>query len=88
MDEHPVLTPATEHALRTEAAFCAFGMWSHGNDPSMAETILLLEEYVARLRTAWADNPGDAAAADVLRKVVAIGVRQMNRKGMAVPRDV
>lgn len=85
--DKPILTPETEHALRTEFEFCARMDWGHHNEPSMAETILLLKEYVTRLQTAWVGSKGDLAAADVLRKVGAIVLRQMNREGMAVPRQ-
>lgn len=53
---------------------------------SVGEFLVLLKEYTDRALQAWTDNPGDAAALDVLRKVAGIAVRCMEQHGAPLRR--
>jgi hypothetical protein len=52
-----------------------------GTGLSVGDSIVLMDEYLRRAKVAYADNPGDNSALDVIRKVTAIGVRCMEEKG-------
>lgn len=48
---------------------------------SVAEEILMMEEYLQKARTSFTSNTGDKAALDQLRKVTAMGIRAMINHG-------
>jgi hypothetical protein len=56
-----------------------------GTGLSVGDHLALMREYLRRAETAFADNPGNNAALDVIRKVTGIGVRCMEEHG-AIPR--
>lgn len=55
--------------------------FSHKNKPSVAEEILMMQEYLDKARTEWTHNQGDTEALDVLRKVTAMGLRCLATHG-------
>ena len=71
--------------LRSEFAYqmrrCEEEGWEHANKPSVAEEILMLEEYIARARLEWTRNQGDEQALDVVRKVSALALRCLANHG-------
>lgn len=48
---------------------------------SVGDHLVMLKVYVDRALLAWTDNPGDAKALDVVRKVAGIAVRCMEYHG-------
>jgi hypothetical protein len=52
---------------------------------SIGEELVMMDEYLARAKTAYADNAGDEAALHVVRKIAALGARCMEHHG-AFPR--
>ncbi len=49
--------------------------WAHQGHPSVAEELVMMEEYLQKARTEWVQNKGDGKCLDMMRKVVGIGVR-------------
>lgn len=49
--------------------------------PTVSAEILMLEEYVARARDAWVNQPGDIPSLIEIRKVAAIAIRAMENHG-------
>ena len=54
---------------------------------SVGDFITLLDVYVQRAQTAYADQPGNTAALDVIRKIAGIAVMCMEEHG-APPRQI
>ncbi len=76
----------TERAIVSELAYqsrCA-DAWDNANKPSVGEELLLIEEYLAKTRTAFTHNHGNDAALDSLRKVTAMCIRCLNNHGAPV----
>lgn len=55
--------------------------WEHKNNPSVAEEILMIQEYLNKARTAWTQNQGDEQALDMLRKVASMCLRCLANHG-------
>lgn len=55
--------------------------FEHKGYPSVAEEILLLEHYIANVRSCWVINKGNEAALDAIRKVAGISVRCLENHG-------
>ncbi len=76
-------------AIDTERAYqdrlgperAEFDETGHIRDHSVGDYLVMLQVYVDRAFRAWTDNPGDAAALDVLRKVAGIAVHCMEDHG-------
>lgn len=49
--------------------------WEHSDRGSLDSELLLMEEYLTRARKAYADNKGNEAMLDGMRKVVGMGIR-------------
>jgi len=56
--------------------------WNHVGKPTVEAEILMMEEYLARARSAWVNNNGKDAALDMMRKVVGIAVRCFENHGV------
>lgn len=54
---------------------------SDGGDRSVGEYVLMLNHYVRLANAAWTDNPGDAQALEVVRKIAGIAVHCMEDHG-------
>lgn len=54
---------------------------NHDMKPSVAEEILLIQEYLNKARTALVNNTGDDQALDVLRKTTAMCLRCLTNHG-------
>lgn len=55
--------------------------WDHQGKITVEAEILMMEEYIKKLREAWVNNYGPDQALDVMRKVVGIGVRCFENHG-------
>ena len=81
MDSHMVyLTPQVARSLNAELSYQNS---LHGteradaNSNGVPDQLLIMEHYLCEAREAWVKNSGDEAALDVLRKVVATGIRAL-----------
>lgn len=54
--------------------------WEHSDRGSLDSELLLMEEYLARARKAYADNKGNEAMLDGMRKVVGMGIRVLENQ--------
>lgn len=63
------------------------GDWQGGATRPLEDEVLLMEDYLARARTAFVDNKGNDKLLDVLRKVVAIGVRCIKSTTALLPAE-
>jgi hypothetical protein len=57
------------------------GGWEHRNAPSIEAEILMMEEYLAKVRREYTSNRGGEKSLEQLRKVVAMGFRCMKNHG-------
>lgn len=56
--------------------------WIHKGTPSVEAELLLLQEYLAQARQAWAKEPGNVGALHAIRKIAAIAVRALENHGL------
>lgn len=59
------------------------GYRGDGDTPSMADTIACMESYMSKAKEEWVNGPGKSphTSRDMLRKVVALGVRHLEIHG-------
>jgi len=85
MDNESVqLTPDVVHALNGELMYqnkMAGTARADTKDNGLPGQLLTMEHYLGITRAAWATNSGDSAALDILRRVVATGIRALVRFG-------
>ena len=55
--------------------------WDHKGVPSAEGEILMMEEYIAKARTAWTTGADDETSLDMIRKVIGMGVRCLENHG-------
>lgn len=82
-NDDPDFPQATLDALRSELVYHRkrANDWDHRNKPSFEAELLVLEELVQQLRTAWYTHEGNNEAAHVVRKIGGVAVRCMNNHG-------
>lgn len=55
--------------------------WDHQGVVTVEAEILMMEEYMKKVREAWTNNYGPEQAMDQMRKVIAMGVRCLENHG-------
>jgi hypothetical protein len=55
--------------------------WDHQGIPTAEAEILMMEEYMAKVRTAWVNHYDEETSLDMIRKVVGMGVRCLENYG-------
>ena len=58
--------------------------WDHKGNPTVEAEILMMEEYMRKVRTAWVEHHNDETSLDMMRKVIAMGVRCLENHGTGV----
>lgn len=81
MDEKEVVE-AIKSELEYQDRHANAGEWQHQGKPSVAQEILMAEEYMLKSRAAWVANKGDQEALDCLRKVAGILFRTFKNHGV------
>tara|TARA_R110002153_G_scaffold101181_3_gene237279 strand:+ start:49 stop:303 length:255 start_codon:yes stop_codon:yes gene_type:complete len=60
--------------------------WNHKGTPSVEGEILLMEEYLSKVRTVCSTTSDKTQVLDMMRKVVGVGIRCFENHGCP-PRD-
>ena len=71
--------------VKTERVYQA-KKWIHKGTPSIEAEILLMEEYLSKVRTVWSATSDKTQVLDMMRKVVGVGIRCFENHGCP-PRD-
>ena len=71
--------------IKTERVYQA-KKWNHKGTPSVEGEILLMEEYLSKVRTVWSATSDKTQVLDMMRKVVGVGIRCFENHGCP-PRD-
>jgi len=57
------------------------GNWDHRGAVTVEAEILMMEEYMLKVRKEWTENHGPQSAMMQMRKVIAMGVRCLENHG-------
>ena len=57
-------------------------IWNNNGKATVEAEILMMEKYLHDARVAWTTKVGDEPALDILRKIVAMGVRCFENHGV------